>query len=337
MVYPGAMEQIRNAVLATIVYYDAFDFPLTLQEIYAYLVNPGRFVKKTRGLRDIKLSAIASCLKMLEKQEKIGEKNGFYYLWPERSDLCELRIEREKLSAQKWKKLLQLARWFQFIPYLRAVFVSGSMALSQADPESDFDMLIVTRGGRLYTCRFLLSALASFLGARRKWYERHAPDKFCFNHYLADDALAITHVSLYTAQMYATLKPIFVRGDIRERFILENSWLNRYVYNFRDNNNAIGREVRLWRIASIKRTTLEAILNTFLGTALEHLLRWYQQRRIMRNPVTYLPDGRTVFTDHELEFHPHSAEKDILAKYNKTVARLGFWNYMELDSGLRSV
>ena len=55
-------------------------------------------------------------------------KNGFYVL-PGRQGLYDLRIEREKIAAAKWKKFLKTARWFQMVPYLRGLMASGSMAL----------------------------------------------------------------------------------------------------------------------------------------------------------------------------------------------------------------
>jgi len=43
----------------------------------------------------------------MTKSEIIGSKNGFYFL-PQKDNLYELRIKREKIAAQKWKKFLRL-------------------------------------------------------------------------------------------------------------------------------------------------------------------------------------------------------------------------------------
>jgi len=104
----------------------------------------------------ISLGQTAEDLGGLVSSGHIGSKNGFYFL-PGRDALYELRIEREKIAAQKWKKFLRIAKWFQAVPYLRAVLASGSLAISNTGHNSDFDVLVITKSGRLYTCRIFLS------------------------------------------------------------------------------------------------------------------------------------------------------------------------------------
>jgi predicted nucleotidyltransferase len=330
------MTDLRNAVLATLAYYDIFDFPLTLSEIHRYLINPARFEKNGTGIGDIFVGDIMQTLDQLIADGKIGMKYGYYMVHPDRIGIYERRIDREKISAQKWKKLLRLAKWFQAVPYLRVVFVSGSMAMQNATPESDFDVLVVIRQGRLYTGRIFLSLVASLFRARRKRFDLTAPDKFCFNHYITDHQLKIPHQSLYNAQMYINLQPILDLGDIFPRLYHENAWLNKFVYNFKPEPSSIKRSVHFFPFLNFIARVGEFILNSWLGDGVEMIFRRYQQNRIKGNTATYAPGGRTLFDDSQLEFHPHSAERAILERYNATVKEFGtFWNYSELDSGLR--
>ncbi|MEK7117168.1 MAG: hypothetical protein AAB861_00140, partial [Patescibacteria group bacterium] len=245
------MHDLRNSILATIVYYDILDFPLTLFEVHKFLINPARLAGAFGVAQDrlsripvaepITLGQIDEELQALVKLGTIRTKNGFYFLppvdnaieWRYPQGLYNLRIEREKIAAQKWKKFLRIAKWFQAVPYLRAILASGSLAINNTDRESDFDVLSVARSGRLYTCRIFLSLVASLFGARRTRYEKSAPDKFCFNHYITDGDLNIKHESLYNAQTYANLKPALARNGIFNRFYTANIWLNKYVYNFK--------------------------------------------------------------------------------------------------------
>ena len=326
--------------MATLVYYDIFDFPLTVFEVNKYLINPAR-LSKNSILGTISLNLVAEGLESLVGNGHIGSKNGFYFL-SGRDSLYELRIEREKMATQKWKKFLRIAKWFQTVPYLRAVLVSGSLALNNTGHESDFDVLSVVMTGRLYTCRIFLSFVASLFGARRTRYEIIAPDKFCFNHYVTDSNLNIKHESLYNAQTYANLKPVLVSNGIFSRFYAENIWLNKYVYNSlrSDFETSLGSDLGFRSISpnSILLAVAklgELILNSPIGSLVELLAKKYQQKRIKNNPATYESGGRVVFTDHELEFHPRSFEAFAIDKYNKKLKQLGIIPCIEeKDSGL---
>ena len=130
------MTYLRSSILATIVYYDVFDYPLTLLEVYKYLVNPGRISRITEGLGEIDLNEAAEELDKLLNSRIIGQKNGFYFL-SDREGLYELRMKRDKISAQKWKKFLSMAKFLALAPYLRGIFISGSMAINNTDEKSD--------------------------------------------------------------------------------------------------------------------------------------------------------------------------------------------------------
>ena len=297
------------------------------------MINPNR-LSGNPILEIISLGQVADELDKLVNGGFVGSKNGFYFL-PGRDALYELRIEREKIAAQKWKKFLRIAKWFQAVPYLRAVLASGSLAINNTGHESDFDVLSVAKSGRLYTCRIFLCLAASLFRARRTRYERSAPDKFCFNHYITDGNLNIKHESLYNAQTYANLKPILVDNGIFSRFYVENIWLNKYLYNFKPAEEFVLRKVSSnFFLLSIAGAG-EFILNSSLGDKIENWAKRYQQKRIKNNPSTYEPGGRIVFNDNELEFHPRSFEAFAIDKYNKELKRLGIIPHAEeKDSGL---
>src|SRR3989344_5350059 len=336
------MLDLRNSILATLAYYDILDFPLTLLEVNKYLINPAR-LSKDSVLGTISLSQIAENLESLVVVGLIGSKNGFYFL-PQRDNLYELRIKREKIAAQKWKKFLRIAKWFQGVPYLRAVLASGSLAINNTKHGSDFDVLLVVRSGRLYTCRIFLSLVASVFRSRRTRYERSAPDKFCFNHYITDGNMNIKHESLFNAQAYANLKPVLVSNGIFSRFYAENSWLSKYLYNFlrSDLGTSLRSDLGIRRISPNLlflglRKFGELILSSYLGDKVEYWAKKYQQKRIKNNPITYESGGRVVFNDNELEFHPRSFESFAIDKYNKNLKKFGIIPYIEeKDSGLNA-
>jgi len=325
---------IRDAILATLAYYDGFDYPLGVFELHRYLVNPQRLKPSIESLEAITLEDIYKAVGELLNQGRIQQENGFYSL-KNRTGLSTLRLAREKISAQKWRLCLRRAYWLQIAPWIRGMFVSGSLALGTTSLESDFDILVLVEPNRLYLARLLLSGTASLIGSRRTRYETVAPDKFCFNHYLTTDALGIKHESLYNAQTYAHLVPMMVSSALAGKFFAENLWINKYVYNFTPHQQTIRRTVRPSRFLKSVAKIIEFICQGKIGDMFERWARQYQQKRILSNPATHATGGRVIYTDTELEFHPHSFERVILDHYNETTRHLGVSVNPEPDSGLR--
>ena len=325
---------LRNSILATLAYYDIFDYPLTHSEIYSNLINPGRITMIKSGIGEIDVNYTSEELKKLVTSKIIGEKEGFYFL-AGRGELYDARIVAKRISDQKWTKFLKLIKFLALSPYLRGVFASGSLALGNTDEKSDFDVLVISQSGRLYTCRLFLWLISSFLGARRKKHEKIAPDKLCFNHYITDESLQIKHESLFNAQTYANLKPAIIESEMVGRFYDSNLWINNYLYNFRPQIDSDSRSIKPLKFFILVASVFEFVLNSSFGDSFEKFVRKIQQNKIKNNPVTYEPGGRIVFTDQELEFHPHSFEKFVIEKYNQNLNKLGVVPYIkETDSGL---
>ncbi len=328
------MNYLRNSILATIVYYDIFDYPLTLLETHKYLVNPARVYRITGGLGEIQLNDISDELDRLVNSKILGTKNGFYFL-EGRDSLFNLRMDRHKIADRKWKKFLRLANLFVLNPGLRGFFACGSMALSNTTKSSDFDVFVISRPDRLYTCRFFLWFLSSLMGVRRKADEGIAPDKFCFNHYITENRMALDYQSLYTAQLYSHLKPVYMSPEIFNNFFSSNIWMNNYLYNFNPQKEFVRRSINPSRIMRGIAVVTTAIFNSPAGDMIESVLKKYQKDRIMKNPLTGQPGGRVICTDTELEFHPHSFEQVVIDRYNKGLERLGITLLSkETDSGL---
>lgn len=83
------------------------------------------------------------------------------------------------------RRLLQRKWPFRFTPGLNEVYIAGSMALGNAGEHSDFDVIVVTEPGRLWTCRFFTLLIFTFLGWRTNIAGRRTRDGFCFNHFIA--------------------------------------------------------------------------------------------------------------------------------------------------------
>ena len=264
---------------------------------------------------------------------KVVTEYGLYALTGTASGFGERFVERQKESAQKYQKLLKYAWWLQALPFVRTLAVSGSLALASTDAESDWDMFVIAQSERLYTARAGLLLATVLMGRLRTKRMRIASDKFCFNHYITTDGLVLRHRSIFTAHAMAWLIPIYNTHNALRKLWQANQWICDYSAQTGD-TEFVRRSVKYSRILNAIRRTLEIILKTFAGAAIERVLRAWMQQRINRNPVTRERGGRIVADDRELEFHPHSFEAVALARYTATLTRLGLGRYSEHDSGL---
>lgn len=326
------MTDLEKSILATLVYYDVLGRPLSGFEVFKYLIRKNLEIDK-----DLTIGHILGALENSPELAKlISQKNGFYFLTG-RQKTVKQRIERQKIADQKWKKTKRMVKLLQMIPFIRLVVVSGSLAMDNPKKESDIDLLIVTRTGRIWTCRGLTTLFIHCLGQRR--HGLLTKDRFCLNHYLTDQSLKVPLASLYNAQTYAHLVPIW-EADGREapkynQFQKANQWLKDYLVFYPQSQQGYLRQIKPNQSFIFSRKLREFILDRRVGDALEFILRKVQARRISQDPLTYQSGGRVIFNDEQLEFHPDSPEKGILEKYNQKMEELGLTDSaQEKDSGL---
>lgn len=330
---------IERSILATILYYDCLDWPLTTFELWARLIPP--LHSRPLGASDVpSLAQVALTIEtsVLLKQ-CISHKHGFWFIRG-RSLLVNQRIGAMKESEEKLKRIF-LYRWlFTATPFLYGAFVSGSVAGGRASKKSDIDILVVTKQGRIWTTRFFLTLFTTLAGVRRKG--KKIKNRVCLNHYITNAALEIPFHSLYNAHTYLDLIPLINRFAVFERFFDQNAWVRRYVTGDADaGNSSLSTYSFPYRkvfeyLARIKRSVCESLLQGKIGDGLEHLTKRLQWYLIRNNPLTGKSGGRIQAQDFQLEFHPQSKERIILEAYRKRLNHYKlkeFWP--EQDSGLR--
>ncbi len=328
------MDILEKSVLATIIYCDVLDFPMTLVEVFGLLINPKR-ISTSEETGELNLERILESLEKLRKAGEIGEWQGFYFLSKRQNGkmLVQERLEKNKIAEEKWKKAKKYVSWLKTLPYVEIIFASGSLALGHTTYESDLDVLVVAKKGRIWLARLLLTLAAGFLGVRRTKYEKVAPDKICLNHFITDNSLRISFESLYNAQTYVHMTPLYYKNQsLVAEFYRQNEWVKKFLPNCSWPPLFQLRAVRTRRLFSAFKKGVEFVLDLLrLGAVLDKFSEKIQKPRINTN----LP-GRIIASDEQLEFHPYSAEKTVLEKYNQVVDSWGiFGGYHEIDSGLK--
>ena len=331
------MTGVEKSVLATIIYYDIFDFPLTLLEVFRYLINPSRVSGQLEpGPGTLSLDEVRKSLNELVSRGLVETREGFYF--PPRLNLggrmlVQERIEKNKIAEEKWKKAKKYVFWLQVLPFVEIIFASGSLALGHTSYDSDLDVLVVTKKGRIWLARLLLILATSFLGVRRTKHEKIAPDKICLNHFISGNSLRIPFESLYNAQTYVHVTPLYYRSQsLAAEFYEQNKWVKEFLPNCDWPSLFQQRAVKKARLLYAVKVFLEFTLNcSGLGKVLEKIARKIQRSRIDTN----LP-GRIIVNDEQLEFHPYSVEKSVINEFNQRISFSSFFgDYKELDSGLK--
>ncbi len=326
------LSLLEKSVLATITYYDVMDYPLTGFEVFKYLINPSYIIaisniKQNTEIKPIKEIKFVDILKILNSnnlKNYIEEKNGFYC--SKGRNLCQVRIERQKISDEMWKKTKKITKWLQIIPYIRMVLVNGSMAMYNAKKESDIDLMIVTKNERIWTTRFLTTLFFQIIGERR--HNKKIENRFCLNHYITDNFFKSNLLNLYVAHLYAHLVPVLeLERGIYNRFQFENRWIGDYLCFYNIEKLDSQKKIKNSIVIKFIRNFQEVILNTFLGNVFEKISGFFQKKHIKNHPLINQKEGRIVFDDNQLEFHPNSQGIKILDKYEK--------NILSLDIGIK--
>jgi hypothetical protein len=325
------MTALRRSIIATIGFAGASAWPLTLMDIHERLVPCSRFGGKTISRPTI--AEILQRLDALKAEGVISSALGMYALGDVDPHIFSARVDREKHCVQKWRRMRRAAWWLQAVPYVEALIASGSLALGNTGPESDWDVFVIARTGRLYTARTGLLFIAAAMGRLRTKHDSVASDKFCFNQYVTTEHLTIQHRSIYGAHALAMLTPVYDPRGWLERFRRANQWTLDWI-PLTAGQHAIHRPVRhSWLLGQIRRM-LEWLLDSRGGDWVERRLAGWQRRRIMREPATHEPGGRVIADERMMEFHPHSAEVAVMSAYNLMLQRHGMGAYAEQDSGL---
>jgi len=293
--------------MATLVYFDLFDYPLTIFEIQKRL-----FGNKTE------ISNIFDKLQLLQGKGIIGLKNGFYFLngkdW-----IIQQRLERYLPANKKFKKALRIAKMFRWLPFIKVIFVCNDLAYSNAPEESDIDLAIITSRKRIWLTRFFTVSLLKVLGLRPT--SSKTKDKICLTFFVSEDNLnlqdlMINHQDIHFIYWLAQFVPIYIKDDsIWQKFIQVNHWLKEYLPNWQPYQMTPQRQIK----PLPKLTSFVLNLSGKLVTNLDEKFYKWLQLKIMPKRLKRMAnqDTRVTINDQILKFHDKDNRREIQEKFNQ--------------------
>lgn len=273
-IYP--LESLSEKNIASVLYHDIFDYPLTAQELIRW--EAGRRVTTKNKLMSVDF------------------RNGFYFLGGREASVLK-RLLRKRISSRKLRIARKAGQILQFIPFVKGVFVTGALAMGNAAEDSDIDLLLITQKGRLWTSRLLCLVLLKMIGFPvRKFGDKNQKDKLCLNMWLDGSDLVWSKEdrNCYTAHEIAQIVPLVNKDNSYERLIWENKWVRAFWPN---------------AVRAIKQQSKVYKKGSFIGNLFESWARKIQFI-YMRRKIT-----REIVTPTRALFHPHDWGGVVLSRF----------------------
>lgn len=190
------------------MYHDIFKFPLKRFELGKW--QPGKKVKLKVGR---------------PKVEFIGD----YFVLSGKKYFIKERLDREVASRKKLKTLAQAKQILEKNNNILMVAITGSLAMAAASENSDIDLMVIVKKGKLWSTRLnVLLFLMKHKIVTRRADDKEERDKLCLNIWLDERDLEIISKNPYTAHELAQIVPVINRGDTYEKLIAANKWILDY-------------------------------------------------------------------------------------------------------------
>ncbi|MBC8048303.1 MAG: hypothetical protein H7Y00_16000, partial [Fimbriimonadaceae bacterium] len=217
---------VRKGVLRSLIYFDIFNYPLTISEIVQY--SP----VKLNGL-----SSVENILDELVESFLVFRFGEFYSLKNDPINI-ERRIKGNKYAADILHKALMRSQLIHRFPFVRSVNISGSLSKNYFDETTDFDFFVIAKENRIWLCRLFLTLYKKiFLLNSRKY--------FCINYYLDTEDMLIPDKNIFSATEIVTLKNQ-TGEDVFEKFIEANDWIQEYFPNTSIEYNYLKKDKNGW-------------------------------------------------------------------------------------------
>jgi predicted nucleotidyltransferase len=296
------LNETQKAILSTLSFFHIYKLPLPADRVWQLLYK-----------RQATLDEVQRELTWLTDKGIACENGGLYSLvhfdaWKYHTDQLEIK--------ERWNKVKKYYRLLSSLPFVEEVSVINSVAMGNADAESDIDFFVITKPRRLYFVRTMVIVLFRLLGVYKT--RTQINKRFCFGFYMTSDKLSIRDLPLqgddpYMAFWLGTMIPI--RGaKVYERFIKENRWIYSYLPNFNPSQQLIA--IKSFRPMSMLKVLISTICY-IPAILLEPLLRGIHIRHTFKLPENHWKTSSTIANKQMLKLHALDPRLDLRQKFEK--------------------
>jgi hypothetical protein len=240
---------LRSSILKVIAYFDLFNYPLSLEDILYFLDTEAEEYPVRR-----ELDALI--------EEGCLFRTGTFYSVQDDPALADKRTNSRRRADAMLPIAERGARLLYQFPFVRGVFISGSLSKRCAEVKEDVDYFIVTSANRLWIARSLMHLF------KKLTYLRGHQHRYCMNYYVDEEALEIREKNIFTATELITLIAASGNGGVSS-FFKANEWTTRFYPQYHHRN----RESLGTPRSSLLKRTCEQLLNNRIGDRLDNYLR----------------------------------------------------------------
>lgn len=292
------MTPCEAAILRTVAYFDAFDYPLSALELVRWL----------HGRRATQGDVVAALTESPALHDRLESKDGFWFLCG-RGEIVVERLRRQRIAERKFRRARRAAAWLRLVPGVRLIAVANTLALAASRDEADIDLFIITVPGMLWTAR---AGVAGLLAAARVRPEECLLDPLCASFFVSEDARDLSALRLpddiYLAHWVATLLPISGGGDVYRHFWQSNKWVLDILPNCWPRFNALEHGSRGSGVLSFLERPLRRLQEKKFPFQIRELLN---------------QDTRVVATDRVLKFHTNDRRAEYRDRWVARCRSLG--------------
>ena len=169
---------IEQEIERTLRYFEFFKHPLYIEEIR-------KFLRVEASIADLE-----SALQPMADSQQVFYSEGFYALNP---DHIQVRKNCQNLNLGRLKIARRMGYFIQSFPYVRGVYLSGSLSnMGMQNASDDIDFFIITKAGRVWLAKL-------FLIGFKKLFLLNSEKYFCINMLMDERKLKLKKKNLYTA------------------------------------------------------------------------------------------------------------------------------------------
>jgi len=307
---------VQKSILSTLVFFDIFDRPLTLEELYLYLY-------KTKASKTI----LQKEIKELISKGKIGKLGDWYFL-PGRLKFLQEYPNKQQLTKKLITKVNKKLWKLKNVPFVQMIAIVNSVAFSVPHKDSDIDILVITRRDRLYTTRFFLIRFLKIFGVHPKT-ENDVAGKVCTS-FLIDkthlnlDSIKLDNVSdIYLDFWLPALDPVYGQ-DAYQDFIASNKNILAKFPNFNLKQKHI---VDNWYFSDFEQKNwLTRIWEYFFcglfGDLIERYIAQYYTQQLKQFTKEYSEDSIFTIKKNILKIHSKDRRKKFSKQFQAKIKKL---------------
>ncbi len=260
-----------------VVYHTIFDYPLSFADLIKWKANDESITSNKS------ITGITS-------------KNGYYFIDGKEPTIYKRKLNK-RISQRKLVIAKKAADILSFLPTVKMIGITGSLAMENSNEESDIDLIIITSAGNMWTTRlFAYLLICLFRIQKRSPTDHSQKDKLCLNMWLDESDLVWSKKdrNLYTAHEVAQIVPLINKNKTYEKFLMQNKWILNFwpnsvkFENWKFNEN--------WQMKIDKFNFLEKVC-------------YWIQKKYMEKKIT-----REIITPTRALFHPHDWGKVVMQR-----------------------